>query len=478
MIGKSRVRAGRRAAIAAVRCLSLAVSALGCAREDVELAHDVHDAGHAAADSAVRDAAQVAVHAADGGTILDARDAYCAGSGPPADLNWPQPSGTAKAGGCNRGLASRVFQYGLCSCGTASLGGGFTLDAFDSRHGPYQQGQDGASLGLDQQLITVGVFNVRGSLITAGSGALLISSSGPNQVAANFKTNAELAITGGMSVGRDLWVNGGFTASATTSVHGNVYQTPGHTKPSGLALDGQLLTQDFRVAEPCACGEPDLLDITGLVAAAKGRSDNTGVGLSDNMLVVAPGRAFDLACGRFVFAGASIGLDGAITAHGRSALFVDGNLTIFGSFGADLGTQGELDVFVTGSLLVGGAAKIGSKERPSALRLYVAGYGAVALTPLNQFAANLYAPHASIGVGGATELYGAFFVSSYSSAGDSQLHYDAAIMQLGDSDANSCIQATPNAGCTGDADCSTPLICTGGRCTFSDARTTFDRRLA
>ena len=477
MSGRDEVRVIGTPLSAALRALCLGLSMACCMREDVELAHDGPDAGRQQVfDGSGEGGSPAADDAADGGTGSQVREAYCSGHGPPADLNWPRPGVVEQAAGCRRGLASRVFRYGLCSCSIVGFGGDFTLDAFDSQRGPYQQGQDGASLGLNVQLTSAGVFDIRGSLISSGSGALLIAS-GSNHVAANFKANAELVVNGAIDVDRDLWVNGEITAGATTNVHGNVYQTPGHAQPSGLTLSGQMRTQDFSVAEPCACGAPDLLDVAAVVASATPRTDNADFGISAAELDVLPGNTFDVPCGRLAFAGVNIGLGAKLTAHGRSALFIDGNLAIFGGFGTEPG-NGELDVFVSGSLVLGPAATIGSKERPAALRFYVAGFSAIGITPLSQFAANLYAPHVSIAVSSSNDVYGAFFVWSYTTAAPSQLHYDSAILQLGDPDDGSCSEASPDGGCTSDQDCSAPLICSQSQCTFSDARTTPPRSRA
>jgi hypothetical protein len=123
----------------------------------------------------------------------------------------------------------------------------------------------------------------------------------------------------------------------------------------------------------------------------------------------------------------------------------------------DLGTEGELDVFVTGNLLLTGAGVVGSRGRPSALRFYVGGSGDIAITGGNLFAANLYAPRSSVFITGVDDIFGSFFVGAYYATGTQRMHYDAAILRSGAGDATSC--DTPPGGCKKDIDCRSPLVC-------------------
>jgi len=385
------------------------------------------------------------------------REQYCEGEGPPVGV---QLGSTRPGGTCTTGLASRIFQYGLCSCTDAGFTGSFMIDAFASDEGPYQPGQTGASVGINEQLFTTGVVEIHGSLIVAGSGLLPITS-GLFDIDGNFETNADLALTGAnITFGRDLWVNGEVTAIGLAEVAGDVYQSPGHAPPTGMVIGGQLRTQDFTVAEPCACAEDQLLDIEAIVAAGTANSHNADVGLTPDGLQSVGANQLDLACGRFAFPSSHIVGATVLRVDGRTALFIDGDLTITGSFGVELGSEGELDVFVTGNLLLTGAGQVGSLERPAALRFYVGGAGDIFITGSNQFAANLYAPRANVTVTGADDIYGSFFVGSYTATGAQSMHYDAAVLRSGGGDA--CDDPPP--GCMGDADCVSPTVCEGGRC--------------
>ena len=342
-----------------------------------------------------------------------------------------QGSRNGRSATCSKGLAAEVFQYGLCSCSDAVFTGSFAIDAFDSARGPFAQGLAGASVGVNDQLISTGVLDISGSLIAAGRGLQPITS-GHYVVDGNVMTNGDLLATGaGITFGRDLWVNGEINAIGLSNVVGDVYQTPGHGLPIGMQIGGQVHTQDFDVPDPCSCREGQVLDIEAIVEAGRAANHNADIGLRDGSSVsIGIGVPLDLGCGRFALESTHIVGASLIRAHGRTALFIDGDLTITGAFGVDLGTTGELDVFVTGHLLLTGGGAIGSIERPAALRFYVGGGGEIAITGANVFAANLYAPRSNVIVTGADAIYGSFFVGSYYATGAQVMHYDSAITRV------------------------------------------------
>jgi hypothetical protein len=389
------------------------------------------------------------------------RAQYCAGNGPPIEIIGVAGGGSSAMTACRSGLASEIFKFGLCACEDATFTGAFEIDALDSSQGAAPGNQIAASVGINDDLVTTGVLDIRGSLIAASSGLTPITA-GSYNIDGNFATNSDLVTTGAnITFGRDLWVNGDILSIGLANVQGDVYQTPPHTL-TGMTVAGQVLKQDFTVAEPCACGEDQILDIAAIVAAGKANSHNAELGLDDgNRVDIGIGVPLDLECGRFAFEAAHFVGVHEIRAHGRTALFIDGDLTITGAFGVDLGSSGELDVFVTGNLLLTGSGDVGTIDRPAALRFYVGGRGDIAITGAHRFAANLYAPRAAVFVTGADDIYGSFFVGSYFVTGAQRMHYDAAILQSG-GDGESCTDDPPD--CTRDLDCGSPNVCTTGTC--------------
>jgi hypothetical protein len=278
----------------------------------------------------------------------------------------------------------------------------------------------------------------------------------------NLETNSELSITGAnIDFGRDVWVNGGITVLGLSNVAGDVYQTPGNTMV-GMSIGGQLFQRDFKIAKPCACGANEVLDIEAIVEAGIAQNNSSAAGAKPGALLqLGVGGTLDLGCGRFAFGPTTIVGVTTLKVPGRTALFIDGDLTITGGFGVDVGSSGELDVFVSGDLFITGVGAIGSRARPGAVRFYVGGSGNIALTGAQVFAANLYAPHADVSVTGVQDLWGSLFVGSYFATGTQRMHYDAAVLRSGSS-GKTC--DTPPDRCKVDLDCGSPLVCAAGSC--------------
>jgi len=276
-------------------------------------------------------------------------------------------------------------------------------------------------------------------VIAAGSGLLPITN-GPVHVEGNFETNADLTIAAAdVSFGRDLRVNGEILAIGKVRVAGDVYQTPGHAGANVVGAGGEVRIQDFVVPTPCACGKGDVLDIEAIVADGMADNHNQKLGVSDDVLHTVTGAgALTLECGRYAVKGGKVLAGTAIEARGRVALFVAGDLTIAGKFAAQLGPDAEADVFVSGNLILVEGAEIGSLARPAALRFYVSGQGDIAVTGPLSFAANLYAPRASVYFTVDQESYGALFVEAYQGIADHVMHYDRAIARAGSMRASTC----------------------------------------
>jgi hypothetical protein len=282
----------------------------------------------------------------------------------------------------------------------------------------------------------------------------------------NVEINSDVLLTGtNILFGRDLWVNGNLFATGSASVAGTVFQ-PANRSLSGLigAKKGQ---QSFQVADPCACGADQLLDVDAIVAAGKAANHNAAIGLAPpgSQLKLGKDGTLDLDCGRFAFTDVAVLGKSTIKAHGRTALFVDGDLVITGTFNLDLGTKAEMDLFISGNLAITGKASIGSPERPSALRVYVGGTGDIAITGTAALAANLYAPRSKLAVTSAAEWYGSYLVGSYAATDKQTIHYDAAIMDSSAKDA--C--KPPADSCTRDLDCRSTQLCAAGTCIVAPA---------
>jgi len=190
-----------------------------------------------------------------------------------------------------------------------------------------------------------------------------------------------------------------------------------------------------------------------------------------------------LPCGRFKFEA----IGGTAPIHliitGRTAIFVDGNVTASDSFVLEIapGPTVEVDWFIHGNLSIAANAKIGDRARPSATRIYVAGTQDIQLSSGSSgwIGANIYAPDTNISLSAGT-LAGSVYGKGLSMLSGANIVYDRAILNQG----NKCEQPVTcskcrycNGGaacgsnntcgdCTKDDDCCAPLVCDpiGRRC--------------
>lgn len=412
------------------------------------------------------------------------RESFCAGQGPAL-----RSAALANADDqvCTAGIGRRLFSFALCTCGDTTLTGtAATIDAFDSRQGPFELPELGAALGSNGSLRVSEIGSrIGGTAIVAGSA---FEVTGPAGFVGDVKSNASIDIPGlGIGFERDLWVNGDIRGVLAAPVR-DIYQSPGHSGAEMLSRSGMLYLQPVTVDPPCPCDDTALLDIPGLVASAQTNNDNAALGLSAAALGArlnagSPPSAFT--CGRFAMPSLAIERDVASQITGRTALFVDGDLSVGADFGAALPAGAELDVFVSGALRLTGPGHLGTQDRPWALRLYIGGSEALTITSANPIAAQLYAPRVPLSVeSGTAAIFGSLFAAQLDARGLFAVHYDRAIAYAGEEctsseptpatllRAGSC-QPCPNGlaavegacgACTRDADCCEPTVCVDGIC--------------
>jgi hypothetical protein len=452
-------------------------------------------AGMAAASGA---GGAAATHPSDAlGVEMGARDQFCHGRGVALQ------SVANHVADCSPRAERELFSYALCACNELRLqGDGFSLDSFDSTQGTYLNSQSGAAVGVNASLSQLATdTQLLGSLRVAGAGSIALP--GTNfLVADDFKTNAALQANGaGTKFGRDLWVASDIHAPQDAIVVGrDAYQAPGHTGIRSLSVAGTAYTStDFSVPPPCPCDDAALLDIPALVDQARTMNDNAAAGWSADALSVGLlGLITDLPCGRLFANTISVpsGTNATLTLHGRTALFVAGDVkveavaTLFIATPAPAGqppNTGELDLFIRGNLMLATTSTIflGDNARPAALRVYVGGDIVMAYPSSIPLGAQLYAPNATVDVpvpastGIAGDAYGSIFARNIRSSGKQRMHYDRAILHAG----AECSAAAPQrcdgcqqcpgdlacvagscSACTRDADCCAPSVCTNGKC--------------
>lgn len=400
---------------------------------------------------------------------------YCSGHGPSV-LVGPDTNA------CTATLGRRLFTHGLCSCTDLQLRGeSFVIDAFDSTRGATLDAQTGAAIGVNGSVLALArTTRVFGSMTVAGSDFAPLDGKeflvgGDAKIASAIKASA-----GDCQFARDLWLGGPLSASVPVRVARDVYHNTSAPLPSQLRAAGDVQARSFVTAPPCACGAGQTLDIAQLVELSQMQNDNQLTGLSrDAFAGVIAGVPLELACGRYALSSVSILGNLLVRVTGRTALFVAGDFAISGNLNIELAQGAELDVFVAGNLsFLVGLASFGVAERPSALRFYVAGAQTISTLGLTTFAAELYAPNATIELAG-VDTYGSFFGKNIVVADGQHVHFDRAIVSAGEDCAgplpercDACDQcprglacsAGECADCQRDADCCEPLACTQGRC--------------
>lgn len=353
-------------------------------------------------------------------TCGPARGAYCGGSGPPP---------LTLDGACGGAAAARRFQHALCAC--EGLGGAQPLrsDSFDSGSGA--AGRRGA-VATNGKLDSAAAFEVGGELIVAGAEgartatrltAAALSCAGPLG-----GDGAAVEIDGDAAVGGDVRL-------ASLRVAGALTLAPA----SQLAVSGAQAIGDLRrgavsVAPPCACAGADLIDVAGLIEAARqaGGNDDAELGLGpDDLADFGPTRTLELACGRYYLRRVQ---GGALTlrATGRVALYIAEGVTLAGPLRVEVGAGAELDLLVGGALNLAGTLTVDSAGAPSRTRLYAGAAGALAISGGARVEMLLYAPLQDLAVSGAAELSGALLVRRVQHTGPLALRRDEAAARLGD----------------------------------------------
>lgn len=361
---------------------------------------------------------------------------------------------------CTGRLAANKLVNALCSCGDVQMSFDLTTHGFDSREGPYQAGQPGdggASVGINGRYVpSTGATNVAGAFSVAGSGELSLT--GVLNVRGDFYAAGNVAATGFVTVSRNAWLGGNFSALGAFTVNGALHHAGSVV---ALAVVAPSNTQQaVTVANPCPCETSDLVDIAAILAGGKANNDNGRLDLSsDVMAAVAGATQLTLPCGRFYLSQiAGIG-NVAVHVTGMAALFIDGPVSLVGNLSFEIDPGAEVDVFVGQKFAVQGLVSLGSKERPAAGRLWVAGSDGI--TVLSPWIGNLYAPRARVSSPVGLDVHGSIFAGEVVGGLYASFFFDRSVMAA---EAN-CTAAPPPAGlCNQCQWCAGEAACVSGKC--------------
>ena len=382
----------------------------------------------------------------------------CAGGGPPITVT--NDDGDI----CLGNLAQTTFRWSLCSCTDLNVSAKLETDAYDSTTGPYKPGELGGGVGVDRDVTNWSeAVTVGGTLWIAGTDQY--SSSGPPS-----------------EIKADMHLGGSWKASTDFSVDGPAYVVG---ELSGVTVSGKTeVVQSVPVA--CDCAEDKLVPIAAIVKAHQAPdNDNEAIGL-DEAVLESPTSALrlDLPCGNFYFTGIHTSLATTIHVHGRTALYVAGDVEGSSALAFVLDPGAELDLFVGGTLKVSDTFVFGSPNYPALSRAYVGGTAKIPLSDNVRLAGQLYAPNSEQVVWSAKNaIYGSVFAGSFRSSDVTTIHYDRGVLRAGQdcpgggeggggsTECGSCEdchnQACKNGTCGEcgvDDDCCSPLVCRQGSC--------------
>lgn len=407
----------------------------------------------------------------------------CPGGGP------PPTTGVVGDDDCLGKLAQTVFRWAICSCKDVQFSGNYLTDGFDSTKGPYVPGGLGAGVGANENYGTSGTADVGGTLWIAGTGG--INASLKHDIRTDTRAGGQLGGSAQLAIMKDAYAEGDVSSGGALTIGGNLFLPASANVSGNVTVAGNTTRQPVVVLPPCDFCEPaQQVPVVAAVAAHRPpNNDNALIGLDANAFA-SPSTPLrlDLPCGSYYLTRVASSAHVTIAAHGRTALYIDGDVSPNGlTFAVDPGA--ELDVFVLSSIATSGTVKIGSPGWPAAMRVYVAGTAGFAISGDVRIAGNLYAPNGAVQYSSNSEQFGSIYGGNFATSKDLAMHYDLAVVTAagapcdGPAPGSDAGTPPPPAGCgsckdcggdacingkcdmcTSSAQCCPPLVCAGGKC--------------
>jgi hypothetical protein len=406
--------------------------------------------------------------------MLGMRTAQCSGGGPPITVTVPGHDT------CAGNLAQTTFTWALCSCSDVQLSSELMTDGFDSTQGPYMAGGLGAGVGLNGSFDSSSMIDVGGTLWCSANRG--VTTSAPTDVRQEMHSGGVL--TGQLAIGTDAYVKGAVQGSPIT-IGGTLFHPGGQTGISGNVTYHALVDRPVDVPPPCALcpNEPaGVIPVAAIVAARRDNNDNASIGLDPGLLTGgnAPQR-IDLPCGNYYLDAITNSSELTIMAHGNTALYVGGNIASSSALALTLDPTAQFDIFVGGTIDSSSELLIGSPNYPALTRTYVAGMGTLDFSSNVSLSGNLYDAAALVTWSSPVEAYGSVYAGNFQSSSNTRIHYDRAVVNVGQScpsssDAGTALDSGSGSadagttsmdgsagGCTSCRDCNNQA-CIGGAC--------------
>jgi hypothetical protein len=404
----------------------------------------------------------------DGSLLTDGSPApddagFCNGSGPII----PVPGANTK---CTGDLGATTFLFAVCSCQDVAVSGNFFTDSLAESDGGSPG--NGGSVGTNGALDTNSMLQVNGSVWSLASGeTTAVHVKQTSTVFGDVHAGAVVQADQPLTIADDLYVNG----DANGTISCDVAYVPTGDTATNVTASGGIVNAPVGVPAPCDC--TNLLDVGAIVAsfASASANDDSAAGLTPASFASFPSTPVTLPCGQYYFDGVGGGPVNLAIA-GRAAIFINGDFNAQNSLTLTLADGAQLDLFISGNLLLGDAT-LGPSDSPARVRVYVGG-ATLTLSGTATIGANIYAPNANVALATNLEMAGSLFVGSLQLSGAFTIHYDESILSTtgctpsGGScqTCHDCAGATPAciagtcAACQTDADCCAPLHCSQGHC--------------
>jgi hypothetical protein len=402
----------------------------------------------------------------------------CAGGGPPIVV-------AANQGGCLGTLAQTTFRWGLCSCKDVRVSDKLLVDAYDSRVGLYHPGGLGGGVGANGGYETSASAEIWGTLWCAADTG--IDTHAPNTVKQELRVGGPFHTSDTFAVGNDAYVAGDVSSSASITI-GKALHVPATSTVGAQVTYGTLTREAVTVPPPCDCQPQQLIPVVDIVTAHRPPNNDDALIHLDPAVFATTGapHRLDLPCGNYYLTKIDQSQGLTIAAHGRTALYIDGDVHNSDALTFALDPDAELDIFIAGTIDSSDKLTIGSPNYPALSRTYVGSPNGLRLSAGSRIGGNLYAAYGPVNWSAGSDLYGAIYAGDFAASAATVIHYDRAVLGAGnactppanpppdagapgcgsckDCGNQACINGTCGA-CRTSADCCSPLGCgTNGTC--------------
>jgi hypothetical protein len=354
---------------------------------------------------------------------VDAGPMACSGLGAPVRLGGAD-------GSCAGALAAVTLSRALCSCDSIILPGNLATEssgAGGQGPGPSPGGPPStpaADVASDGSIEIGGNAQVAGSISAGASDGI-----GFNRAASIFgglRSGGSLVAEQLVTVGADAYVAG--DVLGRVDVGGTLYVSPS-SSVSPPASENYIVREEIAVEPPCNCAVGPVVDVDALVSVAANHNDNVAGGVDVAALTSTHGpTVFDLPCGSYFLPSLTSDDTLQVRVHGRSALYIDGDLDLADGLRVTLDSGAELDLFVTGDVSLQ-AGQLGASS-PAAVRLWLAST-VIQLGADASLSAIVYAPNATVLPQQDLMASGALFVGAIAASGDVTVRFDSNVLDDG-----------------------------------------------